>query len=162
VKEEGRKATASDPESTRKLPQPLTITEHTANVCKMLEDILGTLPMPDQADDLRKAARWHDVGKAHEAFQAGLLKMNPALTENKLWAKSGKNGKLTYGRKHFRHELASSLAVLSRQPEWPFLIAYLIATHHGKVRLSIRSLPGRIRQTARSRTGDVRTRRLSR
>ncbi len=61
-----------------------------------------------------------------------------------LWAKSGKNaGRCT--RHHFRHELASALAWLqagpSDQPERD-LVAYLIAAHHGKVRLSIRSLPG--------------------
>ena len=61
-----------------------------------------------------------------------------------LWAKSGKNtGRCT--RHHFRHELASALAWLQAgspdQPERD-LVAYLIAAHHGKVRLSIRSLPG--------------------
>lgn len=54
------------------------------------------------------------------------------------------------GRKHFRHELASALAVLQR-PHGDLirlsendlnLAAYLIAAHHGKVRLSIRSMPG--------------------
>jgi CRISPR-associated endonuclease/helicase Cas3 len=47
-------------------------------------------------------------------------------------------------RHGFRHELASALAWLlaapSEAPERD-LIAYLIAAHHGKVRLSIRSLP---------------------
>lgn len=50
------------------------------------------------------------------------------------------------GRKHFRHELASALAVLDPRnrkipDESRDLIAYLVATHHGKVRLSIRSWP---------------------
>ena len=50
------------------------------------------------------------------------------------------------GRKHFRHELASALAVLDPQntlipEELRNLVAYLVAAHHGKVRLSIRSLP---------------------
>lgn len=50
------------------------------------------------------------------------------------------------GRKHFRHELASALAVLlSPEDMIPVaqrdLVAYLVASHHGKVRLSIRSLP---------------------
>ncbi len=50
------------------------------------------------------------------------------------------------GRKHFRHELASALAVLlSTDAIIPLaqrdLVAYLVASHHGKVRLSIRSLP---------------------
>lgn len=50
------------------------------------------------------------------------------------------------GRKHFRHELASALSVLDPQndkilAELRDLVAYLVASHHGKVRLSIRSLP---------------------
>lgn len=57
------------------------------------------------------------------------------------------------GRKHFRHELASALAVLQRphgtlkalSDEDLNLVAYLVATHHGKVRLSIRSLPNEMR-----------------
>jgi hypothetical protein len=50
-----------------------------------------------------------------------------------------------YDRKHFRHELASALAILHPQSglrdDQLDLIAYLAAAHHGKVRLSIRSLP---------------------
>jgi CRISPR-associated endonuclease/helicase Cas3 len=53
------------------------------------------------------------------------------------------------GRKYFRHELVSALAVLQRphdslrflNDEFLALVAYLVASHHGKVRLSIRSLP---------------------
>jgi CRISPR-associated endonuclease/helicase Cas3 len=50
-------------------------------------------------------------------------------------------------RSLFRHELASALAVLhpevSAVPEnCRDLVAWLIAAHHGKIRLSIRSLPG--------------------
>jgi CRISPR-associated endonuclease/helicase Cas3 len=52
-------------------------------------------------------------------------------------------------RKHFRHELASALAVLQRPHDDLRaltdtdlnLVAYLAAAHHGKVRLSIRSMP---------------------
>lgn len=42
-------------------------------------------------------------------------------------------------RKHFRHELASALAAIQHQQS--DLIAYLAAAHHGKVRMSIRSIP---------------------
>jgi CRISPR-associated endonuclease/helicase Cas3 len=66
-----------------------------------------------------------------------------------LWAKSAdKNGRCS--RRGFRHELASALAWLLADalhaPGSPGscerdLAAYLIAAHHGKVRLSIRSLP---------------------
>jgi CRISPR-associated endonuclease/helicase Cas3 len=47
--------------------------------------------------------------------------------------------KKSYSRKHFRHELATALAML--QAGLSPLATYLAAAHHGKVRLSIRSLP---------------------
>jgi CRISPR-associated endonuclease/helicase Cas3 len=52
-----------------------------------------------------------------------------------------------YERKHFRHELAAALSVLDpRNGQIPEdlrdLVAYVVAAHHGKIRLSIRSLPG--------------------
>lgn len=62
------------------------------------------------------------------------------------------------GRRHFRHELASALVVLQRphgslqslSDDDLALVAYLIAAHHGKVRLSIRSLPNETRPTSRA------------
>jgi CRISPR-associated endonuclease/helicase Cas3 len=53
------------------------------------------------------------------------------------------------GRRHFRHELASALSVLDPRndkipDELRELVAYLVAAHHGKVRLSIRSLPNEL------------------
>ncbi|MBI1347097.1 CRISPR-associated helicase Cas3' [bacterium] len=130
----------SDPNSVTN-QTPYTIAEHTDHVVAKLEGLLKVLPLTDHAEILRQTARWHDLGKAHPAFQAGLHAVNPELSSDQLWAKSGKQGKLTYGdRKHFRHELASALAAL--QQGLVFAVAYLIATHHGRVRLSIRSLPG--------------------
>jgi len=63
----------------------------------------------------------------------------------KIWAKAAGAWK-RYTRPHFRHELASALSVLLSPtklvaPENRDLAAYLAAAHHGKVRLSIRSLP---------------------
>ena len=49
----------------------------------------------------------------------------------------------TKGRPYLRHELASALAFLA-QAGWKReadLVAYLIAAHHGKVRLNLRPLP---------------------
>jgi CRISPR-associated endonuclease/helicase Cas3 len=47
------------------------------------------------------------------------------------------------GRPYFRHELASALAFFAHEG-WgreADLVAYIIAAHHGKVRLSLRALP---------------------
>jgi CRISPR-associated endonuclease/helicase Cas3 len=64
------------------------------------------------------------------------------------WAK-GYGAFHRYQRPQFRHELASALAVLQENSgniphELRNLVAYLVASHHGKVRLSIRSLPSEV------------------
>jgi len=133
-------ATGGDPESTGS-SGALTVAQHTKHVCKELEGILADVGASLQgwADSLKKAACWHDAGKAHLVFQTSVRRANAALDVAQLWAKSGNNGRLRHCRKHFRHELASALAAL--QHGLPFETAYLVATHHGKVRLSIRTLP---------------------
>lgn len=138
----------SDPISSLSLSKPLTVAQHTENVCVELDKILKTLTTTNraliteqQSDDLRIAARWHDLGKAHDAFQAGMRSSNPSLAQDQLWAKSGVDGRLQHGRRFFRHELASALIVTQQHAESAFEIAYLIAAHHGRVRLSIRSAP---------------------
>ncbi len=134
-------AAGSDPNSARG-GQALTVTCHTANVCREIDVMLMALGalVSSWTDHLKKAARWHDVGKAHDAFQHGMRRANPELDRAQLWAKSGKHTRLYHGRKHFRHELASALAGL--QMELPFEVAYLLASHHGRARLTIRALPG--------------------
>ena len=123
-----------------------TIAAHTNKVVEEMESILqalGALLTQGEACQLVHAARWHDWGKAHDIFQNALTaSANPdfdlpdALHR---WAKSsGKSAR--YGRPHFRHELASALAMLAQGHS--DLACYLVAAHHGKVRLSIRSLPG--------------------
>ncbi len=98
------------------------------------------------------AARWHDLGKAHEVFQTDLFRRLPEGDTKRqgLWAKSARSsGETNQGekpnrrRRYFRHELASAVAWLARRGTEPEadLIAYLIATHHGKVRLGLRALP---------------------
>lgn len=119
-----------------------TIAEHTQLVVEQTTVLAALANEARFADALRTAALWHDIGKAHEEFQK-MLRNNDPCKEGQLWAKSaGKDAKCArYG---FRHELASALAwLLAGPPDVTArdLIAYLIAAHHGKVRLSIRSLP---------------------
>lgn len=111
-----------------------TIAEHTDDVYFELKKLL-TGTTTGQGEALQVAARWHDRGKSHEQFQEALLGA-PADPPG-IWAK-GPNFR-RYKRRHFRHELASALAMI--QADLPDLAAYLAAAHHGKVRLSIRSLP---------------------
>jgi CRISPR-associated endonuclease/helicase Cas3 len=95
-----------------------------------------------EKEALVRAAKHHDWGKAHPVFQemVRLCKDDtPVDLASSLWAKSAcRSG--TYTRPYFRHELASALAWLVQGGD--DLTAYLIAAHHGKVRMSIRSMPG--------------------
>ncbi|HXF94902.1 MAG TPA: DEAD/DEAH box helicase [Gemmatimonadales bacterium] len=164
-----------------------TIAEHTDDVCRTLDRILGDLGLSGpEAECARLAARWHDWGKSHPVFQDAVREEGrPARWRGcRVVAKApgrrpGAGGAgaavqnfwCRYGRPHFRHELASALGVLqpgvvdttvldqalresSEDPapaalltdatSWEpgrDLVAYLTASHHGKVRLSIRSLP---------------------
>ena len=93
--------------------------------------------------DLGEAARWHDAGKAHPAFQdmltGGRPEGAPPVPSGGPWAKSDRRGRARCSRPHFRHELVSSLAWLAHGGD--DLTAYLIAAHHGKVRLHLRARP---------------------
>ena len=113
-----------------------TLRNHTERVVDELEVLLATQNLEEEyAAALRTAATKHDWGKAHEVFQATLHRND---TSSELLAKQIGNAK--HSRKHFRHELASALAML--QTGDSDLSAYLVAAHHGKIRLGIRSMPG--------------------
>lgn len=125
----------------------LSLAEHTDHVVDELDRILKSLSMaPDYQEALKLAARFHDLGKAHHGFQGRfvpdeLSKFREAHS-NQLAAKAPRSHWLPpkeWPRRLFRHELISALAVLQKGKG--DLAAYLIAAHHGKVRLSIRSLP---------------------
>ena len=124
---------------------PESLESHTNAVVAQTENLTAALSFPAPlAATLRQAAVWHDVGKAHEVFQHSIRLANPALATDTLWAKSGSSARLNYVRRRFRHELASALSFRTlAAPTSPHasLIAFLIAAHHGKVRLSLRALP---------------------
>lgn len=114
-----------------------TIAAHTDRVVAVVSGILDSLKPTIELwrHDLLTAARWHDVGKGHAVFQAAIPDGAPDVG---LWAKAELEMK-RYERRGFRHELGSAIAMLlNGQTD---LAAYLAAAHHGKVRLSIRSLP---------------------
>jgi CRISPR-associated endonuclease/helicase Cas3 len=135
-----------------------SIAQHTDDVCGELKAILKATGVVCPA--LPIAARWHDLGKAHEAFQSKIKldhRLSPdgkahtpiAKAPDGAWKhhrERDAEDETLRRRRHFRHELASALAVLQATigdipEELRNLVAWLIAAHHGKVRLSIRSMP---------------------
>ncbi len=119
------------------LHRHLSDTENQAvNLCRDLD-------LTEGIDAVMRACRWHDVGKAHPVFQATMhdCLVDEAKLKTPLLAKSP--SKHRHQRKYFRHELASMLTWLEHagQVQNGDLVAYLIAAHHGKVRLSLRAMP---------------------
>jgi CRISPR-associated endonuclease/helicase Cas3 len=113
-----------------------TLIDHTRRVMEELELLIADQPLSDEhRRSLRNAASKHDWGKAHPVFQETLHRNDPGP---ELLAKQKNSGR--HERRHFRHELASALAMLATGST--DLEAYLVAAHHGKVRMGIRSMPG--------------------
>ena len=114
---------------------------HVAEEAAKLCDALGT--EASARDAIVRAARWHDLGKAHDVFQDTMRRGldGQDVASGVLLAKTVKRTR--HGRAYFRHELASALAFLAHEG-WSRdadLTAYLIAAHHGKVRMNLRPLP---------------------
>jgi CRISPR-associated endonuclease/helicase Cas3 len=112
--------------------------ETETEIRKIADELSRSISLP--TDNLLKAARLHDYGKAHPVFQAAVTrhldKNDPKRSV--VWAKSP--GVARYERPLFRHELPGALALI--QHGFKDLVVYLVAAHHGKIRASIRSLPG--------------------
>ena len=109
-----------------------TLQAHSREAKASAEMILAALPelsLGQWQVEVINATHHHDWGKAHPVFQRTLHGAD-ARTFDPLLAKSDRGGR--HGRKHFRHELASALALL--QTGASDLMIYLAACHHGKVR----------------------------
>lgn len=121
------------------------LADHLGNVASAAKSLCDAVGEDDNARKVIRAARWHDVGKAHKVFQES-MHLCPEAPEGIL-AKSNCPGQMRHSRPYFRHELASALAWLAQHddPNNPDsktdLIAYLVAAHHGKVRMSLRAMP---------------------
>ncbi len=102
-----------------------TIAFHCHEVEQLVLEIAGKLELGDEYQRiLALAAKWHDIGKAHPAFQSMLREReNPSRFSAILLAKSGGNSGVRARyfadanrrdeRVGFRHELASALALFS-------------------------------------------------
>lgn len=132
-------------ETNEGFARPVTLKDHTAHVVAEAESLCTALSLGgSEKNAILQAARWHDLGKAHPVFQETMRRglAEPARYDGVLLAKTEKQH-LRHKRSYFRHELASALAFLAHE-KWQRdsdLVAYLIASHHGKVRMSLRARP---------------------
>lgn len=170
-----------------------TIGAHGREVAEQARELAQALGIQGPyARALTLAGRWHDLGKAHPAFQGSIRPAAGARPQREDIAKApssafSPNHLYVYSdgsdrRPGFRHELASALALFEvlrqRQPAHPALlggleawfalpapaealppptaaereilaldaeafalVAYLVASHHGKVRMSLHAEP---------------------
>ena len=147
---ETNEADESDPRSSFTGGRWVLLSDHLAHVRDEASELAASLQCQQFERALSTAGLWHDVGKAHAVFQEKLLgplreRPQEMPEGNGPWAKSNHRLRHTLERSHFRHELASALAWLAAgdtdDSRFANLVAYLIAAHHGKVRLSLRALP---------------------
>lgn len=133
--------------------QWVTLAQHLDDVEREITTLWTELPRTDLTEQQQGAAalagRYHDLGKAHPVFDASLRTIaGDAWPGEGPWAKSGTQDRLRHDRQYFRHELVSALMLLDPEAKLlsgisePELVTYLVAAHHGKVRVTVRSMPG--------------------
>ena len=139
-----REAEGHDEDPLSGVDAIVPLADHLRHVAAEAESLCAALDVePVTRAAVVRAARWHDLGKAHEVFQDTMRRGldGQAVDPGVLLAKTV--GRPRHQRPYFRHELASALAFLAHEG-WSRsadLVAYLIAAHHGKVRLNLRALP---------------------
>ena len=118
---------------------PVALPVHLGHVAAQADILCDAVEEMAHKSSVVRAGRWHDLGKVHKVFDATMHACASAPAG--FLAKSPCNGR--HSREFFRHELASMLGWLAQHDGEPDadLIAYLIAAHHGKVRMSLRALP---------------------
>ena len=143
IKNQNETGDSNDTDKESESAKPVTLKDHTAHVLHEADEILKDIGFLDEdvKEAIRTTARYHDVGKAHRVFQDTMMRGITDKVKAEIWAKSQKMSK--HAIPGFRHEVASALAYLEHaredKSELRDLVAYLIASHHGKVRLSMRN-----------------------
>lgn len=112
------------------------------------------VPEMDLSEAVILSAKFHDLGKVHDVFQRSMTDSVPEdkrylIDRSNYLAKSVSDHFKRYERQYFRHELVS-LIILRENADLLLpgiddltrkLIMYLVASHHGKVRTTIRGFP---------------------
>ena len=138
----GYRPVTEDEEASHTASRPITLGDHTIDVVARVEQFSEALGIDEHlADDLRLAAILHDTGKADERFQlllAGSDWWN--RPDGRVLAKSGRSSpRGAWERaglpKGWRHE-ARSVRMASADLRFeaardPYLVLWLIGTHHG-------------------------------
>lgn len=143
--ESGGESEVHDEDPRSEIGVPVLLSCHLKHVEAAAEDLCNALDVDyETRAAVVRAARWHDVGKVHEVFQHTMRRGlgGATLGSDAPLAKTVKPN-LRHERAYFRHELASALALLAKEI-WSRdadLTAYLVAAHHGKVRMNLRALP---------------------
>ncbi len=132
-----------DEDQLSQIDAVVSLADHLRHVEAEADGLCAALDIDGELGALvTRAARWHDLGKAHEVFQETMRRgLDDRDVPSAPLAKTV--GRVRHSRPYFRHELASALAFLAHEG-WSRdadLIAYLIAAHHGKVRMNLRALP---------------------
>lgn len=141
----GGEAEGHDEDPRSEIGVAVPLTSHLRHVADEADDLCKALEVDDETRAaVVRAARWHDVGKAHDVFQDSMRRgLGDSVVQcDVLLAKTVKSN-IRHRRAYFRHELASVLALLAEEG-WSRdadLVAYLVAAHHGKVRMNLRALP---------------------
>lgn len=153
---------AADDQSTADDPATMddrgwvTLRDHLADTersaAAMLDLISPSHLSAHQLEAIVVAARLHDIGKAHPIFRSTIRATvgddQRQPPDDLVLAKSAGNRRFHHSVPNFRHELASALALLGEGQvvltdiEEKDLVVYLVAAHHGRVRVGARSLPG--------------------
>ncbi len=131
----------------------VTLSTHLLDTERAAIELCGTAGISvDRSEVVITAARLHDIGKAHFVFQDTMKRCasgSPTFDQYAPIAKSSGDHRARHRQKFFRHELASALALLGEArpaldhllDDDKFLCIYLIAAHHGRIRMSLRSMP---------------------
>lgn len=123
----------------------------------LMDEARMTSLLPEHVAAVVVSAAVHDIGKAHDVFQNTLVRSAgdgaEAASRLRPLAKSAPSRRTRHERPHFRHELVSAL-MLAEHADLPArlceeasaadadLVRYLVAAHHGRVRVGIRAIPG--------------------
>ena len=146
-----------DEDSRSEIGVPVSLPAHLGHVAAEAEALCEALNVDSETRAaIVRSARWHDLGKAHEVFQETMRQGldGHEIPADLLLAKTARKN-LRHKRQYFRHELASALAFLAHE-KWSRdadLVAYIVAAHHGKVRMNLRALPRERAPSEKKRAG---------